>query len=135
MGFRLAPLALAAVCGGCAASPPPPIADLAGTHWRVVHVNGVQTPSNGDYSLRFAADGRFGARFGCNSMGGSYRMIGGTLTVTDLNQTLMGCPEPAASFESQASAILQQPMLVDFTSNERLSLSNNAGSIAADPVR
>jgi heat shock protein HslJ len=97
-------------------------------------VNGSQTPTNGDYSLRFDTGGRFGARFGCNSMGGSYRTVGGTLTVTDLNQTLMGCPEPAASFESQASAILQQPMQVAFTSNERMYLSNAAGSISADPV-
>ena len=97
-------------------------------------VNGRQTPAEGDYSMRFGADGSFGARFGCNSMGGSYRMVGGTLTVSNLNQTLMGCPEPAASFESQASAILQQPMQVAFTSNERMSLSNSAGTIAADPA-
>jgi len=46
---------------------------------------------------------------------------------------LMGCPEPAASFESQGSAILQQPLQVAFTSNERMGLSNATGSIALDP--
>lgn len=67
-------------------------------------------------------------------MGGTYRMVGGSLTVSNLVSTLMGCPEPAATFESQASAILQQPMQVAFTSNERMGLSNAAGSIALDPV-
>ena len=67
-------------------------------------------------------------------MGGGYRMVGGTLTVTNLVSTLMGCPEPAGSFESQGSAILQQPMQVAFTSNERMGLSNAAGSIALDPA-
>ena len=125
---------LAAALHACAAPPPPPIADLTGTDWRVVTLNGRATPS-GDYSMRFGADGAFGAKFGCNSMGGSYRLSGGTLTVSDLNQTLMGCPDPAATFETQGSAILQQPMQVAFTSNERMSLSNSAGSIALDPMR
>ena len=84
--------------------------------------------------MRFEANGRFGARFGCNSMGGTYRMVGGTLTATNVVSTLMGCPEPAADFESQGSGILRAPMQVAFTSNERMSLSNAAGSIALDPV-
>ncbi len=126
---------LAVVCAGCAVQPPapPPIVDLAGTSWHVVSVNGRQTPAQGDYSMRFEAGGQFAARFGCNSMGGSYRMVGGSLTVSNLVSTLMGCPEPAASFESQGSAILQQPLQVAFTSNERMGLSNATGSIALDP--
>jgi len=129
-------IGLAALCGSCTLPPagPPPIADLAGTKWHVVSVNGRETPGQGDYSMQFEAGGRLGARFGCNSMGGTYRMVGGSLTVSNLVSTLMGCPEPAATFESQASAILQQPMQVAFTSNERMGLSNAAGSIALDPV-
>lgn len=126
--------ALALLVAACAAPPPPPVADLARTNWRVVSVNGQATPARGDYSMRFEAGGRVGARFGCNSMGGNYRLVGGTLTVSNLAQTLMGCPEPAMSFESQGSAILLQPMQIAFTSNERMSLSNPAGSIALDPV-
>ena len=118
----------------CAASPPPPVADLAGTDWRVISVNGRQTPS-AEYSMRFGADGAFGAKFGCNTMGGNYRLVGATLIVSNLTQTLMGCPEPAATFESQGSAILSQPMQVAFTSNERMTLSNPAGTIALDPMR
>ncbi|MFP5330329.1 MAG: META domain-containing protein [Alphaproteobacteria bacterium] len=129
----LAALALLAV-QACAAPPPPPIAELAGTSWRIVAVNGRQTPATGDYSMRFEPGGQIGARFGCNAMGGRYRMVGGTLTVSELSQTLMGCPEPAASFESQGAAVLQRRMQVAFSSNERMYLSNEAGSIALDPA-
>lgn len=130
-------LGLAAMLlAGCAANPvpPPPLADLAGTSWRVVMVNGRQTPANGDYSMRFDSGGRVGARFGCNAMGGRYRMVGGTLTVSDLASTLMGCPEPAGSFESEGAAVLSHPMQVSFTSNERMGLANATGSIALDPL-
>ena len=129
-------IGVAALCGSCAVpmASPAPIADLAGTKWHVVSVNGRQTPDQGDYSMQFEARGRLGARFGCNSMGAAYRLVGGTLTATNVVSTLMGCPEPAATFESQGSAILQLPMKVAFTSNERMSLSNAAGSIALDPV-
>lgn len=127
-------LALAALCAGCAAAPDP-IADLAGTQWHIVSLNGRETPAQGDYSMTFGKGGAFGARFGCNAMGGRYRMVGGTLTASNLSQTLMGCPEPAASFEAQGSAVLSRPMQVAFSSNERMYLSNAAGSIALDPMR
>jgi len=134
---RRAPLAALAVLAmqACAAPPPPsPVAELAGTSWRIVVVNGRPTPATGDYSMRFEPSGQMGARFGCNAMGGRYRMVGGTLTVLELSQTLMGCPEPAASFESQGAAILSRRMQVAFSSNERMYLSNEAGSIALDPM-
>ena len=127
-------LALAISTGACVATPPPPIAELAGTKWHIVSVNGRQTPTKGDYSVRFGADSTFGARFGCNAMGGDFRIAGGTLTVEHLISTLMACGEPAAGFESQGSAVLQLPMQVAFASNGRMNLSNSAGSIALDPA-
>lgn len=130
----LAPLS-ALTLASCAAAPPlAPLANLAGTNWRVVTVNGQATPAQGDYSMSFDRSGGVGARFGCNSMGGKYRMAGGTLVVRDLASTLMGCPEPAMTFESQGSAVLQQPMQVAFSSNDRMYLSNAAGSITLDPL-
>ena len=121
---------------GCAATPsgPAPIAELAGTNWRIVAVDGKPAPASGDYSMRFDANGGLGARFGCNSMGGQYRLVGDLLTVSDLANTLMGCPEPAATFEREGSAVLGQPMRVAFSSNDRMYLSNSAGSIALDPI-
>jgi heat shock protein HslJ len=82
---------------------------IAPGSWRVFSIGGHETPANGDYSITFA-DRRVAARFGCNSMGGNYRIDGGVIIVSDLAQTLIGCPEPAASFERDGSAILRSPM-------------------------
>jgi heat shock protein HslJ len=108
---------------------------LEGTSWRIAAVNGKTTPATGDYSMRFDADGGVGARFGCNHMGGKYRIAGDTLTVSNVATTLMGCAEPAGTFESEGSAILSRPMRVSFPGNERMGLSNEAGSIALGRAR
>lgn len=129
--FNAAVAAAAAICAACTSANYAP-GTLAGTSWRVAAVGGQPTPAVGDYSMRFEVDGSVGARFGCNHMGGSYRLSGSTLTVSDVHQTLMGCPEPAASFESRGAAVLGQPMRVHFSSSERMVLSNEAGSIALD---
>ena len=127
-------LAAGLALAGCASTPPAPITDLAGTQWRVAVVDGQATQATGDYSMRFDANGGVGARFGCNSMGGRYRLTGDLLTVTNLASTLMGCPEPAATFEREGAEVLGQPMRIAFSSNDRMYLSNAAGSIALDPL-
>ena len=95
---------------------------------------GRQVPAEGDYSVRFEDGGNLGAKFGCNSMGGHYSISRTTLEVSDLMQTLMGCPEPAATFESQGSAILRAPMQMSRSASDRapyeyLLLKNQAGEI------
>lgn len=124
------------VSAGCTSAPlaVAPITELAGTNWRVVAINSRPTPTVGDYAMRFNATGGIGARFGCNSMGGQFRLAGDLLTVSNLASTLMGCPEPAATFERDGSAVLNQPMRIAFTSNDRMYLSNGVGSIALDPA-
>jgi heat shock protein HslJ len=119
--------AAAALCAGCTAINLGPDT-LQGMTWRIATLNGTPMPAVGDYTMRFNPGGNFGARFGCNHMGGRYRIAGSTLTVSDVTTTLIGCPEPERTFEAQGSAILQQPMQVSFTSNERMSLSNAAGT-------
>ena len=135
-GALLAP-AVALVLGGCGfnVGVGQPFVQLRGTEWRVAAVNGRATPATGDYRMRFGATGEFGARFGCNSMGGRYRSVVGTLSVSDLAQTLMGCPEPAGSFEAQGSAVLQRQMKVSATNGRAVVLQNAAGSITLDPLR
>jgi heat shock protein HslJ len=118
----------------CAIAASPPSATLAGTAWQVHSVNGRQAPANSDYSVRFEDGGSISARFGCNSIGGHYAIAGLTLTIGDLMQTLMGCPEPAATFESQGSAVFNRPMAMSRSESDRvpyeyLSLKNQAGEI------
>jgi heat shock protein HslJ len=107
---------------------------ITGTNWQVTRVNGREVPSPADYSVRFEDGGRLAAKFGCNSMGGRYLVSGSTLQVSDLMQTLMGCPEPSATFESQGSAILRSSMQMSRSASDRvpyeyLSLKNEAGEI------
>lgn len=106
-----------------------PYVQLRATEWQVVAVNGRATPPVGDYWMRFGARNEFGARLGCNHMGGTYQSLGGTVTVSNLNQTLMGCPEPANTFESQASAILAARARADMADSGRVVLRNPAGTI------
>ena len=111
-------------CGGGAVAP----TSLVGSNWRVASVNGRPTPPVGNFSVNFEAD-RLGARFGCNTMGGLYRHQAMTLTVLDLSQTLMGCPEPSATFEREGAATLSKPMTMSWSGGDRLTLSNAAGRI------
>ncbi|MGI8704898.1 MAG: META domain-containing protein [Sphingomicrobium sp.] len=134
VGFRVAVAAAAALCGGCTAINLAPDT-LEGTSWRIAAVNGQPTPAAGDYSMRFEAGGSVAARFGCNYMGGKYRIVGDTLTISNVATTLMGCPEPAGTHESEGSAILSRPMRVSFPGSERMGVSNEAGSIALDRAR
>ncbi len=132
--FRRAAIAASAalLAASCAATPAP-LTDLTNTNWRVVQVNGQPTPTVGDYSMRFEG-GRVRILLGCNHMGGRYAITGDVLTVSNLAQTLMGCPEPANTFEREGSLVLSRPLRMAFTSNDRLGLSNEAGSIALDPM-
>ena len=113
-----------AACG-TVPSPPSPLADSA---WRVSSINGRPTPAGpAAYSMNFERE-RLAARFGCNHIGGNYRVSGSTLTTDALVMTEMACAEPAASFEAQGTAILMQPMAIG-RSGARMTLSNRVGSI------
>lgn len=121
-------------CGGAVvAAAPDAAADLEGTSWHVALVNARPTPAVGDYSMRFT-NGEFAARLGCNRIGGRYSLAARTLTTTNVVQTQMGCPEPAATFERQASMVLTRPMQVEVAPGGRVVLSNDAGSISLTPV-
>ena len=120
----------ALVLAGCAPVAdqiPPQRASVEG-RWQVVEIKRRATPASDLYRISFQ-DGQLGARFGCNHMGGSYRQAGAVIHAGDIASTLMGCPEPAATFERDAGAILSQPMSVSWISRDRLELSNRAGGM------
>lgn len=108
-----------------------PSASLAGTSWSVIAVNARRTPRDDDYYLRFDETG-LSAKFGCNGMGGEYRLNGDHLAVPSLEQTLIGCPEPAARFEREGSAVLRSNMRVERADGRRMRLVSEAGSIDLD---
>ena len=105
-----------------------------GTRWRVTAINGRATPANGDYRLQFER-GKISGRFGCNGFGGRYSVRRDQLIAREIASTLMGCPEPAMSFEAAGLRVLAGPARLSWTSSARLMLSNRAGSIALKRVR
>jgi heat shock protein HslJ len=127
-GFKFAALALfSAGCTSIAADQ----RTFDGTTWRVIAVDGRATPPSGDYSMSFTGR-ELGARFGCNHVGGRYSVAGELLTATEVRSTLMGCPEPASTFERDGLTVLGSPMRISWSSGNRLTLSNAAGSIALE---
>jgi heat shock protein HslJ len=104
---------------------------LDGTSWRVAAINGQATPAAGNYTMQFAG-GELSARFGCNSIGGTYFVANETLTTSNLHSTLMGCLEPSATFERQGLAVANRPMRTSWTGKTRLVLGNSAGLITLE---
>jgi len=101
---------------------------IAGTSWSVVSVNGKPVPAAGGYYIQFS-EKTLSAKFGCNAMGGAYRINGDHLSLGDLEQTLMGCPEPAASFERDASVLLRSNVRIEKIGGQRIRLVSEAGTI------
>ena len=101
---------------------------LANSKWTVTAINDRGTPGGAGYFIRFA-DRDLSAKFGCNGISGNWRRNGDHLSASDLIQTEMGCPEPAASFERQGSAILNSNMRIEQLDGTRLRLVSEAGSI------
>ena len=123
---------LAALLGGCT-SVVSTNATLERTEWQVTAIDGQPTPRSETYRIQFK-DGKAGGRFGCNHFGGQYSASGTTLTVSNTTSTLMGCPEPSATFEREGLAVLQQPMIMRWASGSRLTLTNGTGSIALERI-
>ncbi|MCY7281738.1 MAG: META domain-containing protein [Sphingomonas bacterium] len=101
---------------------------LAGTSWIVTAINGRATPANKGYFVNFTGS-TISASFGCNTIGGGFRVNGDHLSITELIQTELGCPEPAVTFERLGSAVLNSNMRVERSSGERMRLVSEAGSI------
>jgi len=124
-GFKAAALALA--CAACT-SVMAEERTFDGTRWHVTAVDGRATPATGDYHVQFTRN-EISGRFGCNGFGGRYAIVGDIITAGEIRSTLMGCPEPAASFETRGFAVLNRPMQMRWTSGRQLTLSNGAGSV------
>jgi heat shock protein HslJ len=107
---------------------------LEGTHWRVAAIDGRQTPADGEYRIEFSG-GRISGRFGCNRWGGNYALAGETLTSSQVISTKMACQGLAMMFENQGISVLNQPARLAWTSGQKLTLINGAGSIELELQR
>ncbi len=81
-------------------------ADLAGTAWSLVEVNGQPIVAGSDPTLVFE-DGRAGGNASCNSFGSEYTAENGKLTFAPIESTLMYC-DGVMDQESAYLAALQE---------------------------
>ena len=112
-------------------TPAPPAGGMDGppldrTRWLVLAINGRPVPRDYNYWMEFDA-GKLNAKFGCNSIGAGYTQTGSKIDAGALLATRMACPD--MNWETQGSAVLDQPMTVSAQGPERVTLTSSAGSI------
>jgi len=107
------------------ATEPAPAADdpLAG---RTFVVEGPRIGAAAAVTLTFR-DGAVSAETGCNQLSGQYRVAAGTLTVTDLVGTEMGCEPDLMAQEDSVRAFLQTPSEIT-EADGRLALAGEAAT-------
>ena len=119
-------------------APPPQLAAvdaalMSGTwHWvGTLRPAGQVAPADPSrYTIEFLADSTVAVVLDCNGGGGRYRLIEGQkLEIGPIEQTLIGCPEPAMSFESEGAAVLRSNVRVERPDGRRMRLVSEAGSI------
>jgi heat shock protein HslJ len=88
--------ALLAACGLAGGG-----AELEGTSWALVTINGQPPIAGRTPTLRFE-DGSLGGNSSCNSFGGDYSVRGSQISFGEMFWTLMACPEGGVMEQEQA---------------------------------
>lgn len=126
---RLALLPVLALLTACATTPlpdrsGPAEADLAGTVWRFVEIDGA-APASPRAQLRFEA-GRLSATVGCNGIGGDWTIDRGRIAGGPYVSTKMFC-EGLMKQEAALAALLAEKPEAD-VAGKRLTLRGEAHS-------
>lgn len=125
--IALTPLAALAACSMTPPPGPTPYPGSVTGSWRVVAVNGRPAPPNPDlFFMNFAATS-FGSKFGCNGMGADYVQRGNIIDAGPVIGTKMACPD--MSYEIQAHAVLDPPMVATWDGPSALRLTSPGGTI------
>ena len=112
---------------GCGGDILPP-ADLAGTSWSIVAIDGETVPRGPTYFLNFDEE-RLAGKAGCNGFGGAYDVSGRTLVPGPIAATRMACPGPAMEHERRALDVLAGPVQLDYRDGDTLLLRGRSGTI------
>ncbi|MFN2201772.1 MAG: META domain-containing protein [Caldilineaceae bacterium] len=115
---------------------PTPVANpLAGTSWQVVQFNngnGITTLLSGtSINFAFGTGSEVSGNSGCNNFGGTYRVNGNNLSVSQLAGGMMMCGAPAGVMdqEAQFQSALSSASTFSISGNQ-LTIQNSAGQIA-----
>ncbi|WP_205479685.1 META domain-containing protein [Sphingomonas arenae] len=95
---------------------------LGNSNWTVEQVN--SQPVSG--AMQFAGN-RMTARFGCNTITGTYTVTSITFSAGARASTRMACPDMTA--ETQALAVLSQPATLLWQSADQVTIGNDKGQI------
>ncbi len=134
--FALFPLCIA-LLAGCATSSGTrgPVADLAGSHWTVVSIDG-KSPARSDDALtvEFGVDGRISGNSGCNTYSGPYIRDESTLRIGELMSTRRACTDSdRQSQETRVLDILQGETTLRRERDDRISLRGGSGELVLAP--
>lgn len=91
-----------AACATSQAVPP-----LAGSEWRLSHINDDAVLAHPPATLVFGADGRLSGHGSCNRFTASYRLDSDRLTIGPVAATRIGCPGPVGQQENRYLQALQ----------------------------
>lgn len=115
---------------GCGGVPVATAPQLEGSRWTIVRVDGRPVRTTRVAELRFSGN-RVSGNAGCNSFGGTYRIVAGKLEMARIISTKMACVnangDPATP-ESSVLAVLRGPARVKID-GDALLLTTPSGSI------
>ncbi len=105
-------------------------ASLAGTHWRLVSVDGVAADlSRREPFILLDADGRLAGTTGCNRFAGGYVVDGAYLSFGQVATTRMYC---ATVWEQERAILDALPLVARWqVSGDRLELLGGSGRVLA----
>ncbi len=111
-------------------SPSTPKVQLVGGAWLAEDIDGAGVMDNAKSTLQFDTDGRVSGRAGCNRYGGSVKVEGASILMSELFSTKMACAPALMDQETGFMAALQavrsyrmedaKLVLVDATGKPRL---------------
>lgn len=110
-------------CGGAILPP----TSLNGTSWQIVSIDGRDIARGGREAFLRFEDGMINGSAGCNGFSGRYTSTPARLTLGPIMATQMACPQPAMSQEGAVLTILEKPVGVRFTTDNRMILTGEGG--------
>lgn len=108
---------------GCGGGVVPP-AELNGTRWRIVSIDGRNVIAGRGAELSFA-DGRVSGSVGCNTLFGPFTSDGRRLTIQQMAGTRMMCEQPLMQQENRLLELARQSLAMRFDARGRLVLTGN----------
>lgn len=136
--IRAVLLVCAAVVAACTAGPemsqsPSGPLTLAGTSWRAVSVAGAAPVAGHEPTLTFTTDEINGST-GCNQYFGGYTYWRGTIKLSNVGMTLIGCDKEIGAIEGKYTQALNASTSASFEDGGQLVIDGRGGQLLFAPA-